>query len=63
MSPTSASTIETMASKQRVSSCGQWIYLENGARFRRTILKSVAEPKRDAESENLIAELDEDQQS
>ena len=29
---------------QRVSSCGNYIYMSNGAKFKRTVLRSSADP-------------------
>ena len=46
----------------RVSSCGNYIYLPNGQKFKRTVLPSVAEKKKEEfdvedELEQLDAEM------
>ncbi len=33
--------------QSRVSKCGKFIYLSNGAKFKRTVLPSVAEPRKE----------------
>ena len=44
----------------RVSECGGYIYLSNGQKFKRTVLPSVAEPKKeDLDIEAALQEFDE----
>ena len=43
----------------RVSGCGNFIYLENGQKFKRTVLPSVAEPKKEADDIDIEAGLKE----
>ncbi len=43
----------------RVSTCGNYIYFPDGTRFKRTVLPSVAEPKKeDVDVEEALAETD-----
>lgn len=44
---------------QRISKCGNWLYMKDGSRFKRTTLPSTAAGKT-AEQETLPEELAED---